>query len=97
MRWSRLILLLFFVAQFWDGLFTWVAVEHHGLAAEGNAILATWMHLVGPMPTLLVAKIGAAAGGLLLYTRGIHGVLAGLTMLYAAAAVGPWLAYYATL
>ena len=94
---SRLVLLLFVTAQFWDGLFTWVAVDAHGPSAEGNAILAGWMVLAGPTPTLLVAKIGAAAGGVLLYRRGVHGVLAGLTLIYAVAAIGPWLAHYSVL
>jgi hypothetical protein len=97
MRLSRLVLLLFLAAQFWDGVFTWVAVDAHGLTAEGNAILATWMALAGPAPTLLAAKVGAAAGGVLLYARGVHGVLAGLTVLYAVGAIGPWLAHYSVL
>ncbi len=94
MRLSRLVLLLFIAAQFWDGIFTWVAVDVHGLSAEGNAILSTWMALLGPAPTLLAAKIGAVAGGVLLYKRGVHGVLAGLTVIYALVAIGPWLAHY---
>lgn len=94
MRLSRVVLLLFLAAQLWDGVFTWVAVESHGVAAEGNSILATWMLLVGPAPTLLAAKLGAAAGGVLLYARGVHAVLAGLTLFYAIGAIGPWLAHY---
>ena len=53
MRLSRMVLLLFLVAQLWDGIFTWVAVDAHGVAAEGNTILATWMVLAGPAPVLL--------------------------------------------
>jgi hypothetical protein len=94
MRLSRLVLLLFLTAQLWDGIFTWVAVDVHGLAAEGNALLATGMGLLGPAPALLAAKVGAAAGGVLLYARGVHGVLAGLTVFYAVAAIGPWIAHY---
>jgi hypothetical protein len=97
MRLSRLVLLLFLTAQLWDGIFTWVAVDVHGLAAEGNLILATWMALAGPTPVLVAAKVGAAAGGVLLYTRGVHGVLMGLTVFYAIAAIGPWLAHYSVL
>jgi hypothetical protein len=94
MRLPRLVLLLFLIAQFWDGIFTWVAVEAHGLTAEGNTILATWMAVVGPTTTLLAAKLGAAAAGVLLYLHGVHAVLAGLTLLYAVGAIGPWLAHY---
>ena len=96
MRLSRLVLLLFLAAQVWDGIFTWVAVDAHGVSAEGNIVLATWMMLVGPAPTLVAAKLLAAAGGVLLYVRGIHGVLAGLTALYAVGAIGPWLAHFST-
>jgi hypothetical protein len=97
MQLPRLILLLFLAAQMWDGIFTWVAVDAHGVAAEGNGILAGWMALIGPAPALLVAKMGAAAGGILLYARGVHGALAGLTVLYAVGAIGPWMVHYGTL
>jgi len=97
MRLSRLVLLLFLVAQLWDGIFTWVAVDAHGVSAEGNVVLATWMVLVGPATTLVAAKLLAAAGGILLYVRGVHGVLAGLTALYAIGGIGPWLAHFSTL
>lgn len=97
MRLSRLVLLLFIAAQVWDGIFTWVAVDVHGLTAEGNAILSTWMALAGPAPTLVAAKSIAMAGGVLLYVRGIHGILAGLTVIYAFAAIGPWMAHYSVL
>jgi hypothetical protein len=90
----RLVLLLFLVAQLWDGVFTYTAVAAHGVAAEGNVILATWMGLVGPGPTLLVAKAGAALGGVLLYVQGVNRALAGLTLLYAVAAIGPWIVIF---
>jgi hypothetical protein len=94
MRISRLVLLLFLVAQVCDGVFTYMAVTAVGLSAEGNMLLATWMALVGPAPTLLVAKLVAAGAGVLVYYRGLHMVLAGLTAFYAAVAVGPWLFVY---
>lgn len=87
----RLVLLLFLVAQACDGLFTYTAVRAYGITAEGNMVLATWMALVGPFPTLFVAKGVAAGGGILLYSRGVHRTLALLTLLYALGAVGPWI------
>ena len=95
-RTSRLILLLFLLAQLVDGLFTYIAVSAYGPSAEGNAILAVWMAIVGPAPTLLVAKAVAAGAGVIVYRHGLHGVLAALTAVYALAAVGPWLQIYAT-
>lgn len=93
---SRLVLLLFLAAQVCDGVFTYVAVSSVGLHAEGNALLATWMGIAGPGVTLLGAKLMAAAAGVFVYVRGLHGLLAGLTVFYAAAAVGPWVVVYAT-
>ena len=74
-----------------------MAVDAHGLTAEGNIHPRRVDGGVGPTATLLAAKLGAAAGGVLLYTRGVHGVLAGLTLLYAVGAIGPWLAHYSVL
>lgn len=91
MRPSRLVLLLFLIAQLCDGLFTYVAVSAFGLAAEGNLLLATWMGLVGPAPALLGAKMLAVGCGILLYIKGVHRTLALLTIFYAVGAVGPWL------
>ena len=92
----RLVLLLFLTAQLVDGVFTYVAVSIYGPGAEANVILAVWMALIGPAPTLLVAKAIAAGAGVLVYRRGLHGVLAALTAVYATVAVGPWLHVYAT-
>lgn len=86
----RSVLLLFLLAQACDGLFTYSAVRAYGIAAEGNMVLATWMAIVGPFPALFVAKLVAAGGGVLLYSRGIHRTLALLTLLYVVAAIGPW-------
>ena len=94
MRVSRLVLLLFLVAQVCDGLFTYVAVNAVGLHAEGNLLLSSWMALAGPGPVLFVAKLVAAAAGVFVYARGLHLTLAGLTLFYAFAAVGPWLVVY---
>lgn len=90
----RVILLLFLVAQAYDGLFTYVAVSAVGLHAEGNALLAAGMALAGPGPALVVAKLVAAGAGIFVYFRGMYRLLAGLTTLYALAAIGPWLLVY---
>ena len=97
MRPARLVLLLFLVAQVYDGLFTYIAVTAYGLEAEGNFVLGTWMTLVGAAPTLLAAKLVAAAGGVLLYAKGVHRTLALLTAYYALAAIGPWMYVYQTI
>ena len=84
-------LALFVLCQASDGLLTYFAVSAFGHAIEGNPILATWMTLAGAGPTLLVAKMGACACGVILYTYGVHRGLASLTAVYLLCAVVPWL------
>ena len=93
----RLTLAIFLVAQLFDGLFTYVAVDALGPAIEGNTLLALWMGLVGPAAALLGAKGAASICGVLLYVRGVHRGLLLLTLLYLIAAIGPWLIFYRTL
>ena len=93
---TRLVLLLFVVLQGFDGLFTYVAVNALGVGVEGNRLLASVMASLGPLPALVVAKLVAAAAGLLLYARGWHATLATVTAFYALAAIGPWLVVYVT-
>jgi hypothetical protein len=88
---GRLTLALFLVCQATDGFLTYFAISVFGQAIEGNPILATWMTLAGAGPTLVVAKLGACACGVILYTHGTHRALASLTALYLLIAVGPWL------
>ena len=91
MSFGRVTLALFVICQATDGLLTYFAVSIFGHAVEGNPILATWMTIAGAGPTLLVAKIGACACGVILYAHGTHRALASLTALYFLIAVGPWL------
>src|SRR4051794_41969294 len=87
---SRAVLFVFLLSQACDGLFTYTAVRAYGIAAEGNMVLATWMALVGPFPTLLVAKMVAAGGGGLLCTPGGHSTRAPPPLFFLPGAVGPW-------
>jgi len=88
---ARLVLLLFIVAQAWDGIFTYTAVYAHGLHVEGNPLLGAWMAFAGPLPGLVIAKCVAAGAGVVLYVRGVHKTLAALTALYGLCAITPWL------
>ena len=87
----RLILIVFLLTQVFDGILTYVAVAWLGVVGEGNLLLATVMHLAGAGPALVGAKSLAAGCGLLLHSRGLHGVLGVLTGLYILAAIAPWL------
>ena len=93
---TRAVLFLFLLTQVGDGLLIYAAVRPYGIAAEGNIALATWMALVGPFPTLFVAKLVAAGGGVLLYARGIHRTLALLTIFYVVGAIAPWIVVFQT-
>jgi hypothetical protein len=88
---SQLILAIFLVAQAYDGLFTYVAVQAYGVMAEGNVLLATWIQLVGPGPAIVGAKVLAAGCGILLYVLGVRRALLALTVFYAVCAIAPWL------
>ena len=93
----QLIVAVFLLAQAWDGVLTYAAVQLFGPAAEGNPLLATWIELVGPETAIFGAKLFASACGVLLHCLGTHRVLLGLTILYGAAAIGPWLVVFHTL
>jgi hypothetical protein len=90
----RLVVALFLIAQVCDGVLTYAALQHFGPDAEGNPLLVTWIALIGPESALLGAKLLASGCGILLYVVGTYRVLLGLTVLYGAAAVGPWLAIF---
>jgi hypothetical protein len=93
----RLILIVFLLTQIFDGILTYTAVAWLGVVGEGNMLLATAMHVAGAGPALLGAKSLAAVCGLLLYARGLHGVLGALTGLYLLAAITPWLMVFHSL
>ena len=88
---SQLVLAIFLVAQAYDGLFTYVAVQAYGVMAEGNMLLATWIDLVGAGPAIFGAKLLAASCGVLLYCLGVRRALLGLTIFYGLGAIAPWL------
>ena len=93
----RLILIVFLLTQVFDGILTYVAVAWLGVVGEGNLLLATAMHAAGAGPALFGAKSLAAVCGVLLHSRGLHGVLGALTGLYILAAIGPWLLVFHSL
>jgi hypothetical protein len=88
---SQLILAMFLVAQAYDGLFTYVAVQAYGVMAEGNVLLATWIQLVGAGPAIVGAKLLSASCGVVLYVLGVRRALLALTVFYGACAIAPWL------
>lgn len=93
----RLLFAVFIALQAADGWLTYQAVDLFGPSAEGNPILATWMHLTGPGPALIGAKLLAIGCGAVLYATGVYQALGGLTMVYLFGAVLPWLQVFTSL
>lgn len=85
-------ILAFFLAQGFDGVFTYLGVQTlgYGPAIEGNPLLSLGMSSVGVGATLAIAKATAAGFGALLHVISVHRVVAALACLYYAAAVLPW-------
>lgn len=83
---------LFLLAQCFDGVFTYVGVASFGIGIEANPIIAGLMNTFGHGAALTGAKSVAAGLGICLHLREIHGAVALLTGFYFAAAIVPWTA-----
>ena len=86
-----LALVLFLLAQCFDGVFTYVGVTSFGIGVEANPIIAMLMLELGHGTGLLSAKVVAALLGIALHLRQVHGAVALLTLFYTAAAIVPWM------
>jgi hypothetical protein len=87
-----LAVVLFLLAQCFDGVFTYVGVTSFGVAIEANPIIAALMTTFGHGPAVTGAKVVAAALGICLHLREVHGAVALLTGFYVAVAILPWTA-----
>jgi len=91
-RFGNVVLVLFLLAQCLDGGLTYVGVVTFGTGVEANPLIATLMGHLGAATALLTAKTIAAALGIALHVRGVHGAVAMLTAFYFAVAILPWVA-----
>jgi uncharacterized membrane protein len=87
-----LVLVLFLLAQCFDGVFTYVGVSVYGLAVEANPLIAALMANFGHGVALAGAKGVAALLGICLHVRQVHGAVAMLAFFYAGVAILPWMA-----
>ena len=87
-----LAIVLFLLAQFFDGVFTYVGVNTFGLTVEANPLIAGLMATVGHGTALVGAKSLAGALGVCLHLREIHSAVALLAGFYLAVAILPWIA-----
>lgn len=84
------VLLVFLLAQCFDGVFTYVGVRSYGLAIEANPLLAFLMTYLGHGAALAAAKTIAATLGICLHLRQVHGAVAMLALFYTGVAILPW-------
>lgn len=83
-------LVLFLLAQCFDGVFTYVGVASYGLAIEANPLIGALMATLGHGTALAAAKTVAAGLGIGLHLRQVHGAVALLALFYAVVAIFPW-------
>ena len=83
-------LLVFLLAQVFDGILTYVGVRTFGLHAEGNPIVAWLMNVLGHGPGLTAAKVAAGSFGVALYASNVHKSVAALAVFYVVVAIAPW-------
>ena len=86
------VLLVFLLAQCFDGVFTYVGVASYGIGIEANPLIATLMAYLGHGAALMGAKSLAALLGIGLHIRQVHAAVALLAAFYVFVAVVPWMA-----
>ena len=90
-RLGDLALVLFLVAQGFDGVLTYVGVVTFGIGIEANPLIATLIGYLGAGVALTTAKSVAAVLGIALHLRGVHTAVALLTAFYFIVAILPWM------
>lgn len=85
-------LVVFLVAQFLDGILTYIGVSTYGPHVEGNPIIAWLIAAMGEGPALAAAKLAAGSFGIALHLSAVHKTVALLAGFYLAVAVLPWVA-----
>lgn len=84
------VLVVFLLAQCFDGVFTYVGVMVYGAGIEANPLIAALMDAMGHGPGLATAKLAAAALGIALHLRNVHSAVMVLAGFYVFAAIIPW-------
>ena len=91
-RFGDVAIVAFLLAQFLDGIFTYIGVNTFGLGVEANPLIAGLMASFGHGAALVGTKTVAAGLGVCLHVRQIHAAVALLAGFYIAVAIVPWLA-----
>ena len=91
-RFGDVALVVFLLAQAFDGVLTYVGVSTYGLHMEGNPFIGWLMSAMGEGAGLATAKLAAGFFGIALHLSAVHKAVAVLAVFYVAVAVLPWLA-----
>jgi uncharacterized membrane protein len=91
-RFGDVALVLFLLAQVFDGVLTYVGVSTYGLRMEGNPFVGWLMSSMGEAAGLAAAKLAAGFFGVALHLSAVHKTVALLAVFYVAVAVVPWVA-----
>lgn len=86
------VLILFLLAQCFDGVFTYIGVATFGTGVEANPLIVAMMAHFGHGFALMSAKALAATLGIVLHLRQVHLAVALLAGFYLVVAVLPWMA-----
>lgn len=91
-RFGDAVLVVFLLAQCFDGIFTYIGVRTFGIGVEANPLISGLMLHFGEATALVGAKIVAAALGIALHLRQVHTAVAILAAFYLTVAIVPWAA-----
>jgi uncharacterized membrane protein len=91
-RFGDIILVVFLLAQCFDGVFTYIGVLTYGLDIEANPLMTALMASLGHGTALAGSKTVAATLGICLHIRQIHSAVALLALFYMVVAILPWMA-----
>jgi hypothetical protein len=84
------VLAVFALVQFYDGIFTFIGINEFGMEVEANPALWFLMTHLGSVTGIIIAKALALGCGVILYLNQFHIGVAFLTGFYIAVAIAPW-------
>jgi hypothetical protein len=90
-RFGDIVLVVFLLAQCFDGVFTYVGVLTFGTGIEANPLISGLMLRFGEGVALVGTKAIAGMLGIALHLRQIHAAVALLAVFYIGVAILPWI------
>lgn len=84
----------FLFVQWLDWVFTYAGIALWGPSIEANPLISSAVAVAGAGVGLTAAKLVAVSCGIVLHLRRVHAMVALLTAVYVAVAIGPWLAVF---